>query len=225
MSADFELPPDDRLPIGGTALQCRLAAAAIDLFYAQGVQRTTVRQITGALGLTPGALYNHFTSKEHMLYVLIRDIHLAVDREMASTIASAAPEPAEQLVAAVRLLVAHTAGYKRRSRVANREFTLLTETRREEVRAVRRRIRDRLTGILLAGAEQGTFDLAGGNDRAAATLASATISNMCVHISEWTLEHHPLGTADLQDRYAVMALRVAGADTLTGQAGRRSPLA
>src|ERR1700752_1026002 len=117
MSADFEPPPDDRLPIGGTAIQCRLAAAAIDLFYAQGVQGTTVRQITGACGLTPGALYNHFTSKDHLLYVLVRDIHHAVDREMASTIASAGPEPAEQLGATVRLLVAHTAGHKKRSRV------------------------------------------------------------------------------------------------------------
>jgi AcrR family transcriptional regulator len=223
MSADFELPPDDRLPIGGTALQCRLAAAAIDLFYAQGVQGTTVRQITGACGLTPGALYNHFTSKEHLLYVLVRDIHLGVDKEMASTIANAGPVPAEQLSATVRLLVAHTAGYKRRSQVANREFTLLTGPRREEVRAIRRSIRDRLTAILMAGAEQGTFDLAGGNDHAAATLASATISNMCVHISEWMLENYPIGTPDLQDRYAFMALRIAGADNLNGQAGQRSP--
>ena len=223
MSPDFG-PPDDRLPIGGTVLQCRLASAAIDLFYAQGVQGTTVRQITGACGLTAGALYNHFTSKDDLLYVLIRDIHLAVDREMASTIASSGPGPAEQLTATVRFLVAHTAGYKRRSRVANREFTLLTGPPRQEVRAIRRRMRDRLTGILMAGAQQGTFDLAGGNDRPAANLASATIGNMCVHISEWTLEHYPLDTAGLQDRYAFMALRIAGASTPNGQAGLRNPL-
>jgi TetR/AcrR family transcriptional regulator, cholesterol catabolism regulator len=223
MSAQFEPPLDDRLPMGGTALQCRLGAAAIDLFYAHGAQSTTVRQITGACGLTPGALYNHFTSKEHLLYVLVRDIHLAVDSEMASAIATAGPGPADQLGATVRLLVAHTAGHKKRSRVANREFTVLTGPRREEVRAIRRSIRDRLTGVLMAGSEQGTFDLAGGNDRAAATLASATISNMCVHISEWMLENYPIATPDLQDRYVFMALRIAGADTLNGQAGRRSP--
>ncbi|HUB39751.1 MAG TPA: TetR/AcrR family transcriptional regulator [Streptosporangiaceae bacterium] len=225
MSVEFEPPPDDRLPIGGTPVQCRLAAAAIDLFYAQGALGTTVRQITGACGLTPGALYNHFTSKEHLLYLLIRDIHLGVDREMASTIATAGPGPAEQLGATVRVLVAHTADYKKRSRVANREFTLLTGPRREEVRAIRRSIRDRLTGVLMEGAEQGTFNLAGGNDRAAATLASATISNMCVHISEWMIENYPIGTPDLQDRYVFMALRIAGADKLNGPAGRQSLLA
>jgi len=46
-----------------------------------------------------------------------------------------------------------------------------------------------------------------------------------VHISEWMLEHYPIGTPDLQDRYVFMALRIAGADMLNGQAGRRSPLA
>jgi TetR/AcrR family transcriptional regulator, cholesterol catabolism regulator len=218
MSADIEASAADRLPIGGTALQCKLAAAAVDLFYAQGVHATTVRQITAACGLTPGALYNHFASKEDLLYVLVRDIHLGVDSEMASAIASAGPTPAEQLCATVRLLVAHTAGYKKRSRVANREFTVLTGPRRQEVRVIRRSIRDRITEILVAGAEQGTFDLPGGNDRPAATLASTTISNLCVHISEWTLENYPIDTPGLQDRYAFMALRIAGAATPNGQA-------
>jgi AcrR family transcriptional regulator len=202
---------DDGLPIGGTLLQRRLAEAAIELFYARGAMGTTVRDITAACGLTPGALYNHFSSKDHLLYLLIRDIHRQVDAEMAAVLVSSGPEPAEQLVAMVRFLVGHTAGFKKRSRVANREFTALTGDRRQEVRAIRRQLRDRLSRTLLAGAEQGVFDLAGGNDAPSATLASATISNMCVHISEWTLEHYPLGIEDLQDRYALMALRIAGA--------------
>jgi TetR/AcrR family transcriptional regulator, cholesterol catabolism regulator len=210
MSAEVDLPPGDRLPIGGTAVQCKLAAAAIDLFYEQGAHSTTVREITGACGLTPGALYNHFASKDYLLYVLVRDVHISVDKQMGETVASAGPVPAEQLAATVRFLVGHTASYKRRSRVANREFTLLTGARRQEVRAIRRRIRDHFQQILLAGAEQGAFDLASGNDQQAAILAASTIANMCVHISEWTLGHHPLGIADLQDRYARMALRIAG---------------
>lgn len=211
MAVDFELPPADPLPIGGTAIQRRLAEAAIDLFYARGALATTVREITGACGLTPGALYNHFASKDQLLYVLIRDIHLLVDDQMAEALTLAGTEPDGQLAAMVRFLVAHTAGYKKRSRMANREFTVLTGERREEVRGIRRHIRDRFSAILLAGAEQGLFDLAGGNDASSATLASATISTMCVHISEWTLEHNPTDIPDLQDRFVTMALRIAGA--------------
>jgi TetR/AcrR family transcriptional regulator, cholesterol catabolism regulator len=210
MTDDFELPPADPLPIGGTALQCRLGEAAIELFYAHGALATTVREITAACGLTPGALYNHFTSKDHLLYVLIRDVHLLVNEQMDEALAIAGTEPDSQLTAMVRFLVAHTAGYKKRSRMANRDFTVLTGERREEVRGLRRQIRDRFSAILLAGAEQGVFDLAGGNDASSAMLASATISSMCVHISEWTLEHNPTDIADLQDRYVTMALRIAG---------------
>lgn len=211
MTDDLELLTADRLPIGGTALQCRLGEAAIELFYSRGALATTVREITGACGLTQGALYNHFTSKDHLLYVLVRDIHVLANEQMAATLAAAGPQPVDQLTAMVRFLVAHTAAFKKRSRMANREFTVLTGDRRQEVRALRRQIRDRFTGILLAGAEQGVFDLPGGNDLPSATLASTTISSMCVHISEWTLDNYPLDLADLQHQYVTMALRVAGA--------------
>jgi len=213
MTADPEVLPGGRLPIGGSAIQHKLAEAAIDLFYTRGAMATTVREITGACGLTPGALYNHFSSKEHLLYVLVRDIHLQVDLAMSEVLADAGPDPAVQLALIVRFLVAHTAGFKKQSRVANREFTVLTGARRQEIRAVRRQMRDRLTGILLGGAERDVFSLAGGNDQGAATLCSGTVINMCVHISEWTLEHYPLGIPDLQDRYAQMALRLAGVPT------------
>ena len=56
MTADSAALPGGPLPIGGSPLQCKLAEAAIDLFYARGALATTVREITGACGLTPGAL-------------------------------------------------------------------------------------------------------------------------------------------------------------------------
>jgi AcrR family transcriptional regulator len=211
MLSEVPRPAGHRLPIGGSALQCKIAEAAVDLFYSHGAVATTVRDITTACGMTPGALYNHFESKDHLLYVLVRDIHLQVDAQMAEVLAGTGPDPADQLAAMVRVLVAHTAGSKKQSRMANREFTVLTGAWRSEIRDLRRQIRERLTGILLAGVEQGRFDLAGGPGRGAATLSSATITSMCVHISEWTLEHYPLGIPDLQDRYTRMALRLAGA--------------
>ena len=213
MTAEILPDPGDRLPIGGSPLQCRIADAAIELFYTRGALATTVRDITGACGLTPGALYNHFSSKEHLLYVLVRDIHQRVDSQMAAIVADAGPDPVTQLTAAVRMLVAHTAGFKKQSRVANREFTILQGVQRQEIRSIRRQMRDRFAGILLAGASQGAFTLAGGADLTTATLTAATITIMCVHISEWTLENFPLSMADLQDRYTEMALRIAGAAT------------
>jgi AcrR family transcriptional regulator len=201
----------DPLPIGGTAIQTRLAEAAIELFYERGALATTVRDITHACGLTPGALYNHFASKDQLLYLVVRDIHRQVDEQLAVLLASAADDPAAQLTAAVRFLVSHTAGFKKRSRVANREFTLLTGSRRDEVTALRRQVRDRFANVILSGARKCRFNLVGGADIGAATLHAATITTMCVRISEQTLVNSPLGIEDLQDRHAEFALRIVGA--------------
>jgi AcrR family transcriptional regulator len=199
------------LPIGATAIQARLAEAAIELFYERGALATTVRDITGACGLTPGSLYNHFASKDHLLYLVVRDIHRQVDEHLAMLLAGTDDNPVTQLTVAVRLLVAHTAGFKKRSRVANREFTLLTGSRRLEITALRTQMRDRFGAIILAGARQGVFSLVGGDDLAAANMHAATIMTMCVRISESTLEKNLLGVGALQDRYLELALRMVGA--------------
>jgi AcrR family transcriptional regulator len=211
MIVDYVASPGTRLPIAGSELQRKIGEAAIELFYAHGAVATSVRDITSACGLTPGALYNHFSSKDELLYVLVRDIHVQVDDAMAVALANAGADPVDQLSSIVRFLVAHTAGYKKQSRFANREFTVLTGARMQEVRAIRRRMRDRLAHVLMEGANQGAFSLTGGSDPPSAALCSGTILNMCVHISEWTLEHYELGVADLQDRYVAMAQRLAGA--------------
>jgi TetR/AcrR family transcriptional regulator, cholesterol catabolism regulator len=213
----------DPLPTGATAIQARLAEAAIELFYERGALATTVRDITSACGLTPGALYNHFASKDHLLYLVVRDIHRQVDDQLAALLAATDDHPVTQLATAVRFLVSHTAGFKKRSRVANREFTLLTGSRRLEITAIRRRMRDRFAGIILAGAQQGLFSLVGGEDIAAATMHAATITTMCVHISEWTLENAQLTVTALQDRYAELALRMVGAHERLSGSGDPSP--
>jgi TetR/AcrR family transcriptional regulator, cholesterol catabolism regulator len=211
MTADYDQHLGGPLPVGGTAVQVRLAEAAIELFYQHGAVATTVRDITAACGLTPGALYNHYASKDHLLYLVVRDIHRQVDGAMAAVIAAAGDDPAARLTSAVGFLVSHTAGFKKRSRVANREFTLLTGSRRQEITAIRRQMRDKFAAILLDGAASGAFQLVGGDDAAAATMTAATITTMCVRISESTLENSPLSGADLQGYFAELALRAAGA--------------
>jgi TetR/AcrR family transcriptional regulator, cholesterol catabolism regulator len=209
--ADSHLDLGGPLPIDGTAIQTRLAEAAIELFYERGALATTVRDITHACGLTPGALYNHFASKDQLLYLVVRDIHRQVDEQLGVLLASVSQDPTAQLTAAVKFLVSHTAGFKKRSRVANREFTVLTGSRRQEVRALRRQLRDRFAEVILAGARQGEFQLVGGQDIGPATLHAATITTMCVRISEWTLVNYPLSIEDLEDRHAELALRMVGA--------------
>jgi AcrR family transcriptional regulator len=201
------------LPVEGSPLQQRLAAAAVELFYRQGALATSVRQITEACGLTPGALYNHFESKDQLLYVVVRDIHLRLESVLTEARAAVAGDPVAELSAIVGVYVARHSDHRETARVANREFALLTGERYDEVVAIRRRLRDEVVDVLLTGQQKQVFDLVGGDDRTAAVLTALPILDMCVHISEWFHQHRPLTHADLEARYVGLALRMAGART------------
>ncbi|MEV5751128.1 TetR/AcrR family transcriptional regulator [Actinoallomurus sp. NPDC052308] len=201
------------LPLGGSRVQRRLAAAAVELFYRQGALATPVRQITEACDLTPGALYNHFGSKDELLYVLVRDIHLRLEDEVTAALEAVAGDPLEELRAIVAVYVRRHADHRETARVANREYRLLGGAWYDEIVTIRRRLRDRVVDVLLAGHEKGVFRLVGGDGRAAAVLTAVPILDMCVHISEWFRDRRRPGAAELQARYVELALRMAGAQT------------
>lgn len=202
---------DLQLPLRGSPAQRRLATAAVGLFYRQGALATSVRQITEACGMTPGALYNHFDSKDELLYVVVRDIHLRLESMLLAAQEAVAGDPAAELVAIVELYVSRHSDHQETARVANREYRLLGGAWRDEIIAIRRRLRDQVTGVLLAGQRKGVFDLVGGEDPAAAALTAIPILDMCVHISEWFRAERPLSHVELRERYVSLALRMAGA--------------
>jgi TetR/AcrR family transcriptional regulator, cholesterol catabolism regulator len=188
----------------------RLAAAALELFYQQGALATTVRDITTACGLTPGALYNHYESKNELLYVIILDIHVRLEVAVEGVSAGAGPDARDKLAAIVRHYIGSHAHNRQSVRVANREFVLLTGEWKDEVVAIRRRLREQVADVLWLGEQQGVLSLPG-EGRAAASLTALAILDMCVHISEWFSEGRALTTEQLAERYVAIALRMAGA--------------
>ncbi|MFK7984830.1 MAG: TetR/AcrR family transcriptional regulator [Sandaracinaceae bacterium] len=49
-----------------------IESAAADLFVAQGYAATSTRQIADAIGITAGALYNHYPSKAELFAAVVR---------------------------------------------------------------------------------------------------------------------------------------------------------
>lgn len=60
--------------------------AALQLFLRQGYHATTIRQIAGAAGIVPGAVYNHFTGKEAIYLALLHEagVYAAIGRALAA---------------------------------------------------------------------------------------------------------------------------------------------
>jgi AcrR family transcriptional regulator len=70
--ADMPRTPIKELPAPAPELarlpvQERLIAASLRLFAAQGVEGTSVQEIVAAAGVTKGAMYHYFASKDDLL--------------------------------------------------------------------------------------------------------------------------------------------------------------
>ena len=66
----------------GEATRGRIEAAALRLFVEQGVDATGIRDIAQAVGLSDGALYRHFRSKDELVWRLFRDGFTALAAEL-----------------------------------------------------------------------------------------------------------------------------------------------
>lgn len=60
----------------------RIAREALKLFVEKGITETTIRDITSTVGITEGALYRHFASKEDLAWQLFSTNFVGFAREM-----------------------------------------------------------------------------------------------------------------------------------------------
>ncbi len=95
------MPPRTRGQRRGddTAEQIRLAG--IRLFARSGYQATTTRDIAAEVGIKVGSVYNHFASKEDLLFVIMRGVMVDLVEEV-ERVAVAHPDPVERM----RMMVA-----------------------------------------------------------------------------------------------------------------------
>ncbi len=56
--------------------KARIEKAALDLFVARGVDAATTREIAAAAGVSEGAIYRHFDSKDELAAAMFLSIHL-----------------------------------------------------------------------------------------------------------------------------------------------------
>ncbi len=201
---------NDRSPGGATAE--RIHDAALTLFNERGYTGTTVRELADACGLTPGAIYNHYASKEALLFAIVDRVHDLADAILSETLRGVGNEPATQLEALASAFTAFHIDRPRETRVANRDYIYLPGVQRDSVVRRRRRVRALFADVLREGECQGTFSFAELGSKDAIQAASMAILNMVVLVAEW---FDPAGTRSAQDTAALhgrLALRIARHD-------------
>jgi TetR/AcrR family transcriptional regulator, cholesterol catabolism regulator len=162
-------------PTRGQATRRRIRDEALGLFYRQGFRATTMREITSACGLTPAAFYNHFASKDELLFEIVEDAFWGLNEEVKSSIDMADAGTAAQLSALIRSMTLWHCAHLRQAKVANRETQELNEALAAKVRGHWNRLRSLIEEIIAAGMSTGEFQPPGKAGGATARILSTAI--------------------------------------------------
>ena len=181
----------------------RLLVAAVEAFAERGYHATTTRDIAGRAGMSPAALYIHYTTKEELLHRISRIGHeKAVD--ILRTAARTEGTATERLAEAVSSFVRWHAGGRTTARVVQYELDSLGPDARAEILALRRQCDAEVRGILEDGMETGEFEVA---DVPGTTLA---VLSLCVDVARWFNVKGPRTPDEVGALYADLVLRMVG---------------
>lgn len=150
-------PPFPPAPeLAGLPVQERLLAASLRLFAAQGVEGTSVQEIVATAGVTKGAMYHYFASKDDLLYEIYHRL-LGRQTERLNAIADGPGSVEERLRAAAADVVESTLSSLDEAIVSFRSVHMLPQPQRSQVRAERRRYHERFRAMVEEGQREGTL--------------------------------------------------------------------
>jgi AcrR family transcriptional regulator len=182
-----------------------LLVSAVLCFGRKGFHATTTRDITAAVGLSPGALYVHFPSKENVLFEIVRTGH-----ERALAAMTSRTDEGDAVGYVRDLVAAHVAWHARHhtvARVCQYELAALAPGHHAEVLELRHRFSALLRAAVTRGARAGVFEVPE-VDRAVRAVLSLGIDLVRWYRLDGDDSPEALGAF-----YAGLALRMIGAHT------------
>ncbi|GGS78643.1 TetR family transcriptional regulator [Planobispora rosea] len=178
----------------------RLLGEATRLFAERGFESTSVQEIVSAAGVTKGAMYHYFDSKDDLLHeIYARVLRLQTDR--LNHFAGAPGPVAERLHAAAADVVRTTVDNLDDSKIFFRSMHLLAPDTRKTVRAERRVYHERFRDLVTEGQREGVF-----RDDIPADIVVDFFFGSVHHLGTWYSPEGPLSGAELGTHFADLLL-------------------
>ncbi len=175
--------------------------AGLKLIYEHGFEAMSLRQLAAEVGIQVGSLYNHISTKEDLLYDLIRahmeELFLQFNTAMEAVEALG---PEQRLRAFVAFHVTYHIVRKREVFIGASELRSLEPNHYEEIVSLRRRYERRLIDILDQGEAAGLFRC--GDARVAAYGILSMLTGVCT----WFRPHGRLTTEQVIAIYSDQVL-------------------
>jgi AcrR family transcriptional regulator len=129
------------------AIQHGILARAAQVFAAQGYMRASIDDLTKACGLSRGALYHYFESKDAILFAIL-DQHVREFIAHVEAAVAAGGPPAAQLRLAVRAMVAFNARSPAEQKVLLNDLPFLDKKGQQTIKGLERRLVDIVANFL-----------------------------------------------------------------------------
>ncbi|WP_434055061.1 MAG: TetR/AcrR family transcriptional regulator [Roseibium sp.] len=173
----------------------RVRKAALKRFANAGYAAVSMREIAADVGVRPGALYNHFPTKQDIL----KDLMLTHMSELLAAWETAEfPEDMDPLECFVRFHIGYHLERADEVFISYMELRNLEPDNFETIESERRRYEAILTSILEEGSAAGRY--AADNAR----VATRAIIAMLTGIPTWYREGGRIGKGELEDLYLAM---------------------
>lgn len=179
----------------------RLLAAATRLFAEQGYDRTSVQEIVEAAGVTKGALYHYFGSKDDLLHEIYGRL-LRLQQDRLDLLAEGGAPVERRLREAAADVVVTTIDNLDDAMIFFRSMHQLSPDKQKQVRAERRRYHERFRALVEEGQKNGVFH--------AETPADLVVDyhfGSVHHLSSWYRPDGPLTPQQVADHLADLLLR------------------
>jgi AcrR family transcriptional regulator len=134
----------------------KLMHASVELFAEHGYAQTSVQQIVDAAGVTKGALYHYFKSKDDLLFD-IYDRILSLQRKHLDEIVVRGEDPVRTIRLVCEDVIVTSIEWMHEGTVFFRSQHMLTAARQQEVKRRRREYNDAFEAILERGRSDGLF--------------------------------------------------------------------
>lgn len=178
----------------------RLIEAATRLFADKGFDRVAVQEIVDLAGVTKGAMYHYFGSKDDLLHEIYGSL-LRMQTERLELIAAGDGAVEERLhSAAVDVVVTSVENFDQ-AKVYFRSADQLAESQRMAMRAERRRYHERFRSLVEEGRDSGVF-----RSDVPADLVVHYFFGSVHHLGAWYREGGALSAKDVGRHYADLLL-------------------
>ncbi len=181
-----------------------IRAVGTRLIWQHGFEAMSLRRLAAEVGVQPGSLYNHFETKQALLFDIVESHMEALTQRLDEALVGH-EGPRDRLLAFAAFHARYHMTRRMQVYVANSELRSLEPENRARIVDMRRAYERRLEAILEAGRDAGLFRV---DDLKITTFA---LISMMTGICEWYQPDGRLSEAELVKLHVDMVLRAVGA--------------